>query len=282
MKHFKFTLLLMLLMLPLALASTTEIQLKTNEEYAAKYAIRNINEDVLTGCTPYFVQDFKDTDWAAAYPVSFNLQPGQLQEINVVLTKPPVGYYLDVLQIKCDRTVNGTTYRDVDIISPNNEPVYSVTVQIAGEGEAYKVQPSDTFSFITKPGTEESAKFTIINTGTVDLPVKIPVNLTGVTFTPNNTVIGIGNRQEFIIKILTPSGFKSMNEKIIMQVGAYDEPFYLKGQLESEAAGTAALQSVIGGDVDVNGINIPGWFIAGIIIIAIYLLIQSEKKGGRK
>jgi hypothetical protein len=273
-----YHMLLILALLPIVMGATTEISLKTNEEYTGQYAIRNTGDDALSDCRARWQGDFAGQEWVQVLPAKFDMAPGALQQLSVIITKPPVGFYSDVLQVACDRSVAGVFVGRYDIIAPDNEPVYSMTVKIAGEGEGYTIQPVAEFKFLTNPGDIETAKFTIVNTGTVDLPVNITSDDPLIIFTPSYTVVGINNRVDIKVQYVTQKNFSSFKKIIMMRIGSYDEPFTISGQLEKDAAGAPAFASILTDKIAVGTREIPGWLILVVLVGAMYLVIKGRKE----
>lgn len=280
--------IIILLSVPV-LADLREIDMKTNEEYTARFIAENIQGTVLVNCIPYLDGNLEGEDWVKIKPSKFNLEPGEEQDIILTFSYPPVGYYEGGMQISCERYYQGEFVGIYDIIEPETRPEFRLKVKLAGAGQSYSIFPSKTYNFIGKPGITERAKFSIANLGTTDLTTSFEIkpeynNI--ISITPPRKTIPIDEIQQYTIEINLPEDFTNMNTTIDVFIGDYGDTFTITGETETFRTTGAAVQSVaFTGETNVLGIKIPNWTIIGGLLIAGFMIFQelyNPKKKRRK
>ena len=262
--------------------TATDIEMKSNEIYTAQFKAENTNNLYLKNCIPYMTGNL-DQEFIQLIPSHFALDPGERQDIVFRVSHPTTGYYSGDINIKCERYDTNLNFLDVvDILNPRNNPTYSFLVLLAGEGQSYVFITGNKYEFIANPGQVESADIILANIGTVDLPVEIQIPqryLSYIEITPTKTTIDQGERQIFKIKINTPDTFTTLNTKIPITIGDYQDEIIIKGETESFAVASAGLQSITGNSVSVGNKEVPSIVpIIGLLLLLFLVIGKYHDK----
>lgn len=273
--------ILMLIILPAVVFATTEISMKTSDVYTAQYRTTNVDSDVLKNCVPTFQSDLKDQPWVDIKPAIFDMAPGETKDIVIILNNPPVGYYSDIFQIRCERYLEGEFQNIVEIISPTDQPQFHILVKESGEGMSYQIIPMKSFEFLANGGETKIADFRIANTGTTDLDVVFvvpPEYQSTINFNPSKTTIDVNEVKTFKINVEVPDQFTPFIANISIGIGDFQDIFIVSGQKESEVAGAAAVTSVVFGDVDAGPIKIPAWIVISVIVAGVIYISRYKSE----
>jgi hypothetical protein len=253
--------------------------MKTNEVYSAQLEVFNSDGGSLKDCVPYFSGDLKDKPFVVLLPKTFDLEPGRAQQVLVSFQEPLTGYYQDSLNVRCLRYVDGAFVGSGDILSESQ--AYNVLVKVAGEGQAYIINPTNRYFFYSNPPSKETANFQIANTGTVDLDVvfELSPEYPNVKFDPIRSTLKTGEVRTYTVIVETSQDFKAMKAEFPVLIGDYADSFHIEGEKESFTTGSgAAITSIAFGSTEVNGVNIPSWLIILMLAGSSFLIYKEGRK----
>lgn len=284
-------LVLALFMIAPALAEVQTIEMKTNDFFIVQFAVDNPGSADVRNCAPVLsTGDFGLREGTSFNPEIFALGPGSSQVVSMRVDNLSEGYYDARLSVNCELYQEGDLVDVVDIVDRDLQPEYEFLVAPAGEGQDYVFIPVQSYNFIGRPGGEESATFTIANTGSSRLDVDVVPQAEYqdiISVSPRVTTIGPGERQNFVIEVAVPEDFEGFETNLSIQVGDYSEFFPITGQEEGlNLAATAVAQNLFQGTVSAGDVEIPTWLVILVIVGgSLYLFrddLQKLQKNRRK
>lgn len=283
MKKWYILLFVILLMTQLAAAEELLITTKTNEKITARYDLTNREDDTLQNCVAYFEGELRDPTWVSVTPVKFDLQPGDGVTIDVVIDRPPEGFYQDILSISCDRFFEGDFLGRGGVIAPEDIPTFTILVSEAGAGQEYFIKPADnTWRFVAKPRETKQVTLQIANVGNVPIPVDFTnsfVNSGTLIVEPQKFTIPIQGVKQVTLAYTAPDRFEEVNQTFTFTVGDYTEKFTIAAtQSFTFNIGTFSLA----GSLDLGGgIRIPNWIMIVVLVGLVYYYVFVMEKDSK-
>lgn len=273
--------MLAVLMAAPAMAQVQTIEMKTNDFFIVQFVVDNPGSADVRNCVPIMsTSDFGLKDGTTFSPEVFDLGPGLSQVVSMRIDDLEEGYYSGELSVKCELYREDELADIIELISSDLQPQYEILVAPAGEGQDYVFIPVQSYNFIGTPGGDESASFSIANTGSTRLEVDIVPQAEYqdvIDVTPRRATINPGDRQSFLIEVAVPQDFEGFETNLTVQVGDYTESFPIIGQEEGlNLAATAVAQNLLQGTVSAGDVEIPTWAVVLVILLGSGYLFRED------